>query len=103
MVACDRTAALYEHVNLPSQPPGAAPIVVIPVANNLADGLTATKVSLLSDVALLGKVNQSDSAIVWNEIPYVLAVREDQKLRPKICLLLETLNRFWKPRPPVPR
>jgi hypothetical protein len=80
-----------------------APIVIIPVANYFAESLTASKVALLSDVALLGQVNEVDPVIFGNEVSNVLPVREDQKLQPRIRLLLETLDCLREPRSPVPR
>jgi hypothetical protein len=73
------------------------------MADDLADCLSAPEVALLSNIALLGQMNEPDPLIVRNEIPNVLPVCEDQKLRASVRLLLETLNRFRKPLPSVPR
>jgi hypothetical protein len=73
------------------------------MANYFSESLTAAEVAFLSDVALLGKVNQVDSVIFRNEVSNVLPVREDQEFRPTVRLLLETLDRLWKPRSPVAR
>lgn len=90
MVSAD--GELAQTFDLISKPSRCAPVVIIPVANYFAESLTAAKIALLADVALLGQVNEMDPVIFGNEIANVLPVREDQKLQPRIRLLLETLD-----------
>jgi hypothetical protein len=65
------------------------------MADDLADSLSAAKVALLSNVALLGQVDDADSLIGRNEILDVLPVCENQEFRPGVRLLLEAPDRFW--------
>lgn len=65
MESGDKLSAFIQRVNLASDTPGTAPVVVVPVDDDVAGSHRAAEVTLLADVAALGKVDKSDPFIVW--------------------------------------
>lgn len=78
MEANDGASTSVKHLDLSRNSTWCAPVVVIPMTNDVAGCPTTTKIALLADAPLLSKMDETDSLIVWNEVPNVLPVREDQ-------------------------
>lgn len=102
-IAGNGLAGLLEMPNLLGKPPRSAPIVVIPMGNDLSAGLRGSEIAFLADVAAGVDMDESDIRLIGNDVLYVLAIRDDQKLFVRIGLLPEASDRLRKPLAPVAR
>ena len=97
-------AGLFQSPELIGQTTRRRMIVIVPVRDDLARCLFAAEVALVADSGLPLEMDQPDSRVVRNEVPYVRAVRQDEQLRVAAGLLPEeTRNRLRQPLSPVSR
>lgn len=94
MESGDKLSASGEHVDLMRDASRSAPVVIIPVADGVAESTTTTVIPLFSNAATLGQMNKADALIVWQQVPNVLPVRDYQQLRVPVDLRLEARDRL---------
>ena len=102
-VAGDGLTAFMESLKLICQAPGRRVIVIVPVSDNTSPGEFTSAISFVPNLKPAIEVNESNSFILRNEIPYVLAVRQDQQFPVRMRLVLEARYCFREPLAPVSR
>lgn len=103
MIASDGRSAFTKSLKLICQAFRRGNIVVIPMCDDVSVSRSATEVSLLSNFKGSIEVNESNPFIRWNQIPNVVAVRQNQKFPVLIRLVLVTPNRLREPLPAISR
>ncbi len=103
VIARNGFPGLPKSINLFSQPLGCGVIVIVPMSDEISPREFAAQVALVSDFRMPFDMDEPNPFIIRNQIPNVVAVREDQQFPVSICLGLPALNCLRQPLASVPR